>query len=145
MMLSNIAIASLAFGSAGLVASIVQSQFVQTVAFCGSVVPQNGHCIVSQLTICGCGGASLYSITNLRNFKVSSACDFVKRGSIRSRNCLPRRSPAIAERKAGTSQEPPDSSSIPCHFPCSLGMCDLSVQTLSEIVEYTTDYLPAPE
>src|SRR5437773_10541012 len=62
IMLSRIAIASLAFGSAGFVASSVQSQFVQAVAFAGSVVPQNGHCIVSQLTICGCGGASVYSI-----------------------------------------------------------------------------------
>ena len=42
--------ASLAFGSAGLVASSVQSQLVQCVAFFGSSVPQYGHGFVSQLT-----------------------------------------------------------------------------------------------
>ena len=61
-MLSRIAIASLAFGSAGLVCSVVQSQFVHDVAFSGSVVPQNGHCFVSEVTSSGCVGASVYSI-----------------------------------------------------------------------------------
>jgi len=40
MMLSKIAIASLAFGSAGLVASRVQSQLRHASALLGSIVPQ---------------------------------------------------------------------------------------------------------
>ena len=62
MMLSNIAIASLAFGSAGLEASSVQSQLVHACAFAGRAVPQKGHSMVSKLTGSGCGGASVYSI-----------------------------------------------------------------------------------
>src|SRR2546423_8799884 len=77
-MLRRIAIASLAFGSAGFVASRVQSQLVQEVAFAGSVVPQNGHCIVSQLTISGCAGASVYSIRIESQLNVTRAAGFVK-------------------------------------------------------------------
>jgi len=51
MMLSNIAIASLAFGSAGLEASSVQSQLVHACAFTDRVVPQKGHSMVSKLTV----------------------------------------------------------------------------------------------
>src|SRR5437762_12398859 len=93
MMLSNIAIASLAFGSAGLVASSVQSQLVHACAFAGRVVPQKGHCRVSKLTGAGCGGASVYSILELNRYR--------------------------------TSQEPPNSSSIPCHSPRCLRMYGL--------------------
>src|ERR1700751_164724 len=79
MILSRIAIASLAFGSAGLVASSVQSQFVQCVAFFGSVVPQYGHCIVSQLICCSGGaGAAVYSIAIESRANVPRAEDFVK-------------------------------------------------------------------
>ena len=49
-MLSKIAIASLALGSAGFVCSRVQSQLVHAVAFAGSVVPQNGHAL-AQLSL----------------------------------------------------------------------------------------------
>jgi len=54
--------ASLAFGSAGLIASSAQSQFVQDVAFLGNVVPQYGHGFVSQLISWVWAGASVYSI-----------------------------------------------------------------------------------
>jgi hypothetical protein len=64
-MLSSIAIASLAFGSAGLVASSVQSQLVHAFAFSGSAVPQKGQRIVSQLMGSGCVGTSVYSIPRL--------------------------------------------------------------------------------
>ena len=77
-MLSRIAIASLALGSDGLVSSSVQSQFVHDVAFNGSVVPQKGHCFVSQLTISGCVGASVYSIAIKSQPNVTRAADFVK-------------------------------------------------------------------
>ena len=71
-MLSNIAMASLALGSAGLVASSVQSQLVQAVAFNGSVVPQYGQRMVSQLIGSGCVGASVYSIAKIyREINVS--------------------------------------------------------------------------
>src|SRR5438105_11023656 len=91
MMLRRIAIASLALGSPGFVASIVQSQLVQACALIGRIVPQNGHSIVSKVIGFGCGGASVYSIAEL----------------IRN----------------STSQELPDSSSIPCHCSLRLGMC----------------------
>jgi hypothetical protein len=64
-MLSSIAIASLAFGSAGLVASSVQSQLVHACALSGSVAPQKGQRIVSQLMGSGCVGASVYSIAKI--------------------------------------------------------------------------------
>src|SRR5207237_9971313 len=63
MMLSNTAIASLAFGSAGVVASRVQSQLVHAVAFLGKIVPQYGHGSVSVLIDSGCVGTSVYSIS----------------------------------------------------------------------------------
>jgi len=64
MMLSNIAIASLAFGSAGFEALSVQSQLVHAFAFAGRVVPQKGHSMVSKLTGSGCVGASVYSMAS---------------------------------------------------------------------------------
>src|SRR5881628_3267905 len=63
MMLSNIAMASLAFGSAGVVASRVQSQLVQALAPLGKIAPQYGHGMVSVLIDSGSVGASVYSIS----------------------------------------------------------------------------------
>ncbi len=50
MKLRNIAIASLAFGSPGMVASRVQSQRVHASASFDKIVPQYGHGMVSFLT-----------------------------------------------------------------------------------------------
>src|SRR5205085_7325670 len=113
IMLRRIAIASLAFGSAGFVASRVQSQLVQEVAFAGSVVPQNGHCIVSQLTISGCAGASVYSIRIESQLNVTRAAGFVKH-----------------------------SLSFPAR---SKNVWLLPMPTLTEIVDYTNDYLRVAE
>src|ERR1700730_13567137 len=75
MMLSKTAIASLAFGSPGVVPSRVQSQLVHASAFCGKTVPQYGHCIVPGCSSSVCVGASVYSIFEI---KVNRAAEFVK-------------------------------------------------------------------
>src|SRR3982074_2522459 len=109
-MLSSIAIASLAFGSAGLVASRVQSQFGHDSALFGSIVPQYGHGIMSVLTHSGCVGASVYSIPRLNRIE--------RHKSRRIRQAflvIPR-------------------SVLECVWPQPM-------PTLSEIVEYTNEYL----
>src|ERR1043166_599801 len=80
-MLSRIAIASLAFVSAGLVASRVQSQFVQALAFSGKSTPQYGQGIVpGGETGAASVGASVYSITiqtpNSRQLRQAFAARF---------------------------------------------------------------------